>query len=210
MLQSHLLDLFIERTSTKFSLKPQSWYFISHNEQVLLQVGYFITSSPEPLPNWKYKFEVNNKKPNRYSSAGTKVQRCKQPKFQRPAPLAAIPMLAVVLSVLPHYLLLLLLLELIIWINKVSSPPIANNEIYWIGLMLSLPDRRAKFPQAKIKSNATIISFFLLSIVLAVFFMIFNSFIWKSVCHIKLKDSDNQIYGWNSLLPFVKKLKWHN
>jgi len=26
-------------------------------------------------------------------SAGTKVQRCKQPKFQRPAPLAAIPML---------------------------------------------------------------------------------------------------------------------
>jgi hypothetical protein len=24
---------------------------IVHNEQVLLQVGYFITSSPEPLPN---------------------------------------------------------------------------------------------------------------------------------------------------------------
>ena len=53
------------------------------NGQVLLQVGYFITSSLEPLPNWKYKVEVNNKKPNWYSSAETKVQRCKQPKFQR-------------------------------------------------------------------------------------------------------------------------------
>ncbi len=49
------------------------------NGQVLLQVGYFIKSSPEPLPNWKYKVEVNNKKSDRYSSARTKVQRCKHP-----------------------------------------------------------------------------------------------------------------------------------
>jgi len=63
------------------------------NGQVLLQVGYFITSSPEPLPNRKYEVEVNNKKLNRYSSARTKVQRCKQPKFQCPAPLAAILLL---------------------------------------------------------------------------------------------------------------------
>jgi len=34
--------------------------------------------------------KVNDKKPNGYSSAGTKVQRCKQSKFQRPAPLAPV------------------------------------------------------------------------------------------------------------------------
>jgi hypothetical protein len=67
------------------------------NEQVLLQVGYFLKSSPEPLPNWKIEVEVNYKKPNRHSSVGTRVQRCKQSMFQRPAPLAAIPLLAAVL-----------------------------------------------------------------------------------------------------------------
>ena len=49
--------------------------FSQSDGQVLLQVGYFITSSPEPLPNWKYKVEVNNKKPNWNSSARTKVQQ---------------------------------------------------------------------------------------------------------------------------------------
>ena len=65
---------------------------ISTNGQVLLQVGYFITSSPELLPKLEYKIEVNSKKPDKYSSAGIKVQRCKQPKFQRPAPLVATPL----------------------------------------------------------------------------------------------------------------------
>jgi len=65
--------------------------------QVLLQVGYFITSSPELLPNKKYNVEVNNKKPKRYSSAVAKVQRCKPPKCQRPALLAQNPMLAIVI-----------------------------------------------------------------------------------------------------------------
>ena len=41
-----------------------SSFRLAGNGQVLLQVGYFITSSPEPLPNLKYKVEVNNKKPN--------------------------------------------------------------------------------------------------------------------------------------------------
>ena len=62
------------------------------NGQVLLPVGYFITSSPELLPKLEYKIEVNSKKPDKYLSAGTKVQRCEQPKFQRPAPLAVMPL----------------------------------------------------------------------------------------------------------------------
>jgi hypothetical protein len=41
--------------------------------------------------------EATNKKPNRYSSDQTKVQRCKQPKFERQALLAQNPMLAAVL-----------------------------------------------------------------------------------------------------------------
>jgi len=57
--------------------------------------GIFHNVQPRTAAQLKYKVEVNNKKPNRYSSAGTKVQPCKQPKFQRPAPLAAIPMLGV-------------------------------------------------------------------------------------------------------------------
>jgi hypothetical protein len=37
---------------------------VAANEQVLLQVGYFITSGPELLPNLKYEVEVNDKKLN--------------------------------------------------------------------------------------------------------------------------------------------------
>ena len=47
-----------------------------------------------PIENIKLKLTTKSQIEKR--PAGTKVQRCKQPKFQRPAPLAAIPMLAVV------------------------------------------------------------------------------------------------------------------
>lgn len=42
----------------------------------------------------KYEVEFNNKKLNRYSPAGTKEQRCKQPKNECAYPPAAIPLLA--------------------------------------------------------------------------------------------------------------------
>ena len=91
---------------------------------------------------------------------------------------------------LAYYWFLLLIIELIVWINKTSSPPIAKSEMYWIGLMLSLLNCLAKFPLAKISNNVTIISFFLLFIVLLFFFVLLNPLFWKSKRHIKLENSD--------------------
>ena len=60
---------------------------MTHNGQVLLQVGYFITSSPEPLPYRNIKMKLTTKKPNWNLSAPTKVQPCKQLKLKLPASL---------------------------------------------------------------------------------------------------------------------------
>ena len=43
------------------------------NEQGLLLCWHLCSSSPEPKPNRITKVEVNSKKLNRYSSAGTKA-----------------------------------------------------------------------------------------------------------------------------------------
>lgn len=52
----------------------------------------FLVRQPGTDDDSNAKVEDNNKKPNRFSSDGTKAQRCKQPKFQRSSALAAIPM----------------------------------------------------------------------------------------------------------------------
>jgi hypothetical protein len=47
---------------------------------------------PEPMMNKKLKMKITIKSQIEFGQAGTKIHRCKQPKFQRPAQIAPIPM----------------------------------------------------------------------------------------------------------------------
>ena len=66
---------------------------VTHNDQVLLAGGVFENRLPGTNAWIFLKVEDNNKKPVSVPSAGTVADSELQPKFQRHAPLAAIPML---------------------------------------------------------------------------------------------------------------------
>jgi len=62
-----------------------------------VQAGHCCLSSPELKPNKEIKVQIITHHPTEFRPARTKVQRCKQPKFERQALLAQNPMLPAVL-----------------------------------------------------------------------------------------------------------------
>jgi hypothetical protein len=74
-------------------------YKMTHNDRVLLQVGYLIMSSPEQLLKNDIELKLTTKSEIDICQVLTKVQRCKSLMFQRSALLAAILLLAVVVLV---------------------------------------------------------------------------------------------------------------
>jgi hypothetical protein len=55
---------------------------MTHNRAGIAAGGIFNNVQPGTAAQLKiYEVEVNNKKPNRYSSGGTKIQRCEKLNF---------------------------------------------------------------------------------------------------------------------------------
>ena len=66
---------------------------MTHNEQGLALLGDLKNVRPVLLPNRIADDEINNKKPNGYSPAGTEDAMLLKMKLQRPAPITPNPML---------------------------------------------------------------------------------------------------------------------
>jgi hypothetical protein len=84
---------------TEKIIMSRMFFMVTYNGQGFVQVWNRCWSSPKPLLNKVIKVKANKQKLSDASPAGTNVELCKQPRFERPATLAQNFMLAVVLFV---------------------------------------------------------------------------------------------------------------